>query len=92
MGDLETRQSYLSLPAWLCNGYASAGSWHSKSLSPEGVSVNLNSLSGLKILIPFKGGVGEGELKFLKLFSGCIKVRSPRKLNYVEISTFTWAA
>lgn len=77
--------------SWLCNGYTSAGSWHSKSLSPEGFSVNLNSLSGLKIFIPFKGGVGEGGLKFLKLFSGCIKVRSPHRLNYVAISTSTWA-
>lgn len=53
--------------------------------------MNLNSLSGLKIFIPFKGGVGDGGLKFLKLFSGRIKVRSPHRLNYVAISTSTWA-
>lgn len=53
--------------------------------------MNLNSLSGLKIFIPFNERVGEGGLKFLKLFSGRIKVRSPRKLNYVAISTSTWA-
>lgn len=68
----------------------SAGSWYFESLSPEGFSVNLNSLSSFKIFTPFNGGVGEGELKFLKLSSGYLKVRSPHRLDCVAVSISTW--